>query len=52
MSKQITKNLSTPENRKFWEDVARTARKVEKWPEWKKEAGKYIFNLDHLRGKK
>jgi len=51
IKKGITKNLSTPENREFWEHVAKVAKEVETWPEWKKQAGKYIFNLDHLRTK-
>lgn len=52
MKKGISKNISTPENRKFWMEVERVAKEVEKWPEWKKRTGKYIFNLDHLRVKR
>jgi hypothetical protein len=28
------KNLSSPENREFWESIAKTAEEVRKWPAW------------------
>lgn len=32
-----TKNKSTPEGRKFWEAVEKTAAEVKTWPSWKRE---------------
>lgn len=31
----IRRNLSTPENREFWEGVDRAALEVATWPDWK-----------------
>lgn len=33
---KITRNMSTPESRAFWEGIEERAREVEKWPCWKR----------------
>lgn len=33
---RLVRNMDTPESRKFWEDVERTAAEVRTWPDWKR----------------
>jgi len=34
--KKILRNMSTEENRNFWETAERSAAEVETWPAWKR----------------
>lgn len=46
LRKKLRKNLSTPESRKFWEDVKKSANEVKKWPKWKREEMKFYLDYE------
>jgi hypothetical protein len=46
---EICKNVSSPENREFWESVFKTAEEVRKWPTWMQGESERIKRAEQRR---